>query len=37
MVKANKHAMINHENCINDWIVIHWATETDRLGHQLNK
>lgn len=25
MIKANKEHLINHKNCIDDWVVIHWA------------
>ena len=26
---------ITEENCINDWIAIHWAEETDQYGNKL--
>ena len=32
MFKANKHDLINNENAIDDWIVVHWAVETDKWG-----
>jgi hypothetical protein len=27
MKKAGKEDKINHENCINDWVITHWAWE----------
>jgi len=36
MVQANKHDMISRELCIDDWIVVHWALETDQFGNKLN-
>ena len=35
MVQANKHDMISRERCIDDWIVVHWALETDQFGNKL--
>lgn len=35
MVQANKHDMISRELCIDDWIVVHWAMETDQFGNKL--
>lgn len=35
MVQANKHDMISRELCIDDWIVVHWALETDQFGNKL--
>lgn len=35
MVQANRHDMISRENCIDDWIVVHWAMETDQFGNKL--
>lgn len=32
MIQANKHDLINNENAINDWVVVHWAVETDEWG-----
>ena len=26
---------ITEENCIEDWITIHWAEETDQYGNKL--
>jgi len=30
MIKAGKSHLITRENCIEDWIVVHWATEIKR-------
>ena len=35
MVQANKHEFISREQCIDDWIVVHWAVETDQFGNKL--
>lgn len=35
MVQANKHEFISREQCIGDWIVVHWAMETDQFGNKL--
>lgn len=32
MSEANKHEQINNENAIGDWIVVHWAVESDEWG-----
>jgi hypothetical protein len=34
MVEANKHDLISPELCIEDWCVVHWATETDMFGNK---
>ena len=26
---------ISREQCINDWIDVHWATQTDKFGNKL--
>lgn len=36
MIKANKYDMISRELCIDDWISLHWAMETDQFGNKLN-
>lgn len=28
---------LNELNCIDDWIVVHWAMETDQFGNKLNE
>jgi len=35
MCQANKNGLISRERCIDDWIVVHWAVETDPLGNKL--
>ena len=30
-------ADISRENCIEDWKVVHWATETDPWGNKLRE
>lgn len=37
MQEVNKHNEISIMNCIDDWISVHWATETDQFGNQLEK
>jgi len=32
MIQAGKGDDISRERCIEDWIVVHWAAETDRCG-----
>jgi hypothetical protein len=32
MIDAGKSDDISRERCIEDWIVIHWAQETDEFG-----
>lgn len=29
MIAAGKESMISEENCIEDWVVCHWAMPTD--------
>jgi hypothetical protein len=36
MFEANKHALINNENFIEDWCAVHWAVETDQWGNKIN-
>lgn len=35
MAQANKHELINEANCIDDWCVVHWASETNQYGEKL--
>jgi hypothetical protein len=35
MCEANKHELIDNQRCIEDWIVVHWAAETDQWGNKL--
>lgn len=35
MESINKDDEITEENCIEDWITIHWAEETDQFGDKL--
>ena len=32
MIQCNKQADISENNCIEDWCIVHWATETDEFG-----
>jgi len=29
------HSSITRENCLDDWIVVHWAVETDEFGNKI--
>ena len=35
MIDAGKGNSISKEECIDDWIVVHWAVETDQWGEKL--
>lgn len=35
MKEIGKEHMISKEKCIEDWIVVHWAVETDKYGVEL--
>jgi hypothetical protein len=37
MKEVGKEDMISKERCIEDWIVVHWAVETDKLGNRLEE
>lgn len=37
MVEANKHDLISNERCIEDWITIHWAIETNEFGDRIGE
>ena len=32
MVQANKHDQVGEQACIDDWVVVHWASRTDEFG-----
>lgn len=32
MIEADKAHLMNNENALDDWKVVHWATETDEFG-----
>jgi hypothetical protein len=34
MIQAGKGDDISRERCIEDWCVVHWATETDEFGNR---
>lgn len=34
MVQANKHDQVSEQQCIDDWVVVHWAVETDQFGRK---
>lgn len=35
MVQADKAHLMDNKTAINDWIVVHWAQETDQWGTPL--
>lgn len=35
MCEANKHELIGDQRCIDDWITVHWAAETDQWGNKI--
>lgn len=35
MCEANKHDLISNERCIEDWVTVHWAMETDEFGNKI--
>ena len=35
MIQAGKGDMCTTEQCIDDWIVVHWAVETDEWGNKV--
>ena len=35
MVQADKAHLMANQTAINDWIVVHWAQETDQWGNSL--
>lgn len=36
MIRVDKSELISEKRCIDDWIVVHWATPTDEFGEKLN-
>ena len=36
MIEVGKADMVSKERCIEDWIVVHWAMETDQWGDKIN-
>lgn len=37
MCEVNKHKEISIDRCIEDWIVVHWAWETDQFGNRIEE
>ena len=35
MIEVGKQDQISIERCIEDWIVVHWAIETDQWGNKI--
>jgi hypothetical protein len=35
MIQNVKDPDLSRERCIDDWIVVHWAQETDEFGNKL--
>jgi hypothetical protein len=35
MVQADKAHLMTEQTAIDDWIVVHWAVETDEWGNKL--
>lgn len=35
MIEVNKGDEVSKERCIEDWIVVHWAVQTDSFGNKL--
>ena len=35
MVQADKAHLIEDKTAIDDWVVVHWATQTDQWGNLL--
>ena len=35
MVQADKAHLMANQTAINDWVVVHWAQETDQWGNSL--
>ena len=35
MKKVQKYDEVNIENCIQDWIAVHWAWRTDEFGNKF--
>lgn len=37
VVQADRAYLLTEQNAIDDWIVVHWAIETDQWGNKLEK
>ena len=37
MIENGRGDEVSRERCIDDWIVVHWATQTDRWGNKNDK
>ncbi len=35
MVEAGRGDQVSRQQCIDDWIVVHWANETDQWGSNI--
>lgn len=35
MIQNVPNPDLSQENCIDDWVVVHWAVETDEFGIKL--
>jgi hypothetical protein len=35
MFQSGNSDKVSEDNCIEDWITIHWAEETDEFGNKL--
>ena len=35
MIKVGRGDQVNEHECIQDWVNIHWAEETDQFGNKL--
>ncbi len=35
MIQNVKDPDLSRERCIDDWIVVHWACETDQFGNKI--
>ena len=35
MIEAGRGDQVSREQCIDDWIVVHWAVETDQYGKNI--
>jgi hypothetical protein len=36
MIINGKESDLSRESCIDDWVVVHWASETDQWGCRIN-
>lgn len=37
MVMNLQHGDLSRDRCIEDWCVVHWATETDQWGQKIGE